>query len=167
MHRIIHLGVDFGIGNLDSFWFPYICFAQDVCSDDHCGYRSLAVLLGKHEDKYVDIRRLLAAELIRDRDLYYPISKRLVEGTWEQLIMRVSYCVSPCTQEYWLHMSFIGLVFATLFQVGLVLLTWHAPTLCLPLRARTGNDQPPTTILLWHMLEYKTTLYRYVKSKKA
>ena len=86
-------------------------------------------------------------ELIQNRDLYEPISQRIVEGTWEQLIMRVGHCVSPCTEEYWFHMPFIGLVFATLFQVGLVLLTWHAPTLCLPLRARTGNGLPPTTIL--------------------
>lgn len=37
----MHLGVDFGVNNLDAFWIPYINGARDVRSDSHCGYRSL------------------------------------------------------------------------------------------------------------------------------
>ena len=129
------------------FWVPYISAAREVKDDGHCGYRTLAVLLGRQEREYMAIRQEIATELIENYDLYDPIRRGLHEGTWDKLVMQVNYCLSPCSSEYWLHMPFIGLAFATLYQVGLVLLTWHAPTLCLPLRARGTINAPPTRIM--------------------
>ena len=143
---LIHRGVDFGIDNLDDFWLPYITDVRQVRSDGHCGYRSMALLLGRKEQEYGNIRRELVTELLQNRELYEPIRRRLRPGTWEDLILQVNHCRSPCSELYWLHFPLMGLVFATLYQVGLVLLCWDAPTFCLPLRCRTENADPPRQI---------------------
>ena len=35
---IIHLGIDFGVRNIDYFWYPYIKEARDVRDDGHWKY---------------------------------------------------------------------------------------------------------------------------------
>ena len=42
----MHMGMDFGIRNIDLFWYPFIQDVRDVVGDGHCGYRSLCVLMG-------------------------------------------------------------------------------------------------------------------------
>ena len=43
---------------------PYILYIEDVTSDSHCGFRSVASLLGNNnEDKWIRVRSDLMKEL--------------------------------------------------------------------------------------------------------
>ena len=141
--HIVHMGVNFGCENVDDFWFRYIVYVTDVMADGHCGYRSAAVLLGLDQMDYRRVRKDLVSELVQNSDLYEPMRRGLREGTWADLLRQVNHVASPCGPEFWWHMPLIGLIFATCYQVGLVLLTWHAPMLCLPLRWRSMTPGIP------------------------
>ena len=52
---------------------------------------------------------------------------------------------SPCNIDCWMRVPVMGLVFATLYQVALVILSWWGPCTCLPLFATPGSE-PPSTV---------------------
>ena len=62
-NSIIYLDFDWGIDNIDLFMLAYIAAVEKVGDDGHCGYRSLARLLGKPEQQYVEIRLDLSKHL--------------------------------------------------------------------------------------------------------
>ncbi|XP_028082704.1 uncharacterized protein LOC114284030 [Camellia sinensis] len=61
---------------------PYIKHVKDVSPDGHCGFRSIAGLIGRGEDHWVEVRHDLLQELHTYNDLYtklYESFKRIEE----------------------------------------------------------------------------------------
>lgn len=143
---ISYMGVNLGVKNIDYFWLSYMTSVKDVRSDGHCGYRSMALLTGMQQSQYRMIRAALAAELLGNKETWEPIRRGLRVGTWDDLIAQVNYMRSPCERPFWMDMPFMGLVFATVYNVGLVQLSWDAPCLCLPIRQSTVSPGPPQKI---------------------
>ena len=60
-------GITFPPKTLDNFMFPFIVNAKDVKADGHCGYRSLAVLLGWSEMEYSLVPMDIYSELCKNK----------------------------------------------------------------------------------------------------
>ena len=149
---IIFKGVNFGVQNIDQFWYPFIDWVRDVRSDGHCGYRSLSVLIGKDEEEFSTIRWNVAAHLVDNRPLYEPVLKVLQPiMSFESYVLRVGYTFSPCPETNWLDMPMIGLAFATVYQVALAFLSWTGPCLCLPMKTLFPRTRPLEIFTIAHV----------------
>lgn len=140
-HRNIHFGVDFGVGEVDEFMFPFMINAINVVGDGHCGYRSLACHLGWGQDDWMRVRREIVSELRSNYHMYaavHPVCTPI-----EQLISNVGTMLSSCGEEFWMEMPMVGLAFATRFQCGVVCLSRSAPHTCLPM---IGVPAPATPV---------------------
>ena len=72
-------------GRVPSYMIPYIVQAHDVPSDGHCGYSSLASLVGwSAEDGWYRMRQELVQELLIHRNLYegMQLQPSLMLSTW-------------------------------------------------------------------------------------
>lgn len=139
---IIHMGVDFGVRNIDYFWYAFIRDAKEVEGDGHCGYRSLCKVLGKDEGCYREMRIGLANHMVANRALYEEALSVLNPlKTIETYAVVLSYVISPCPQRFWCDMPMVGLVFATYFQVALAFLSWSGPCLCLPMTRQGASSE--------------------------
>ena len=77
----------------------------------------------------------------------------MLEGfkTIPQLIREVNHIRSPCSPEFWMCTPTMGLVFATRYQVALVVLSWFGPCTCLPMFAPPGSEPPTTVFAIAHV----------------
>ncbi|CAH9107354.1 unnamed protein product [Cuscuta epithymum] len=134
--------MQFNFGNdVETFMLEHISEVVEIIGDGHCGYRSLAELLGWGEKEWVRVRRELVEELDRHRGLYDPIC---LLDTIDELQEQIDYYTSPAPPRHWIHMPHTGLIFATVYQVILVHLDLHEPVTCLPMIAPPGSSPPKT-----------------------
>ncbi|KAL8152758.1 hypothetical protein V2J09_010518 [Rumex salicifolius] len=141
----IHLEFNWGVQNVDDFMFAFITKVTDVAADGHCGYRALAELLGWGQTQWKKVRIELAGEMLRNKELYGAIQPQTT--SINELIRNVNFLAENCTAKHWLEMPIVGLVFATRYQVALVLLAWSGAHTCLPMIATEPNSSPPTSVL--------------------
>jgi len=164
---LIYLGFEWGMDNINTFMLGYIKGVRDVMGDGHCGYRSIAVLLGYDEGSYIQIRFSFSQFIVLRRDIWSLVLEDM--KIVDQLLMEVNTIVSPCARAAWMEVPIMGLVFATLHQVTLVCLTWFGPCTCLPLWAPLGSE-PPTTVYAIALIRNRDhfvpvcilTIYKYI-----
>ena len=107
---------------IEDFMSRYITTLGNVPGDGHCGFHSLAALVGcTATDAWMWMRRWLLEELMNNPLLY----ERICDTSFTSADMYASLdCWTPIApEENWLMMPYVGLVFATLFQRPLCLLS--------------------------------------------
>ncbi|KAL7238206.1 hypothetical protein ACSBR2_004327 [Camellia fascicularis] len=97
---------------------PYIKHVKDVSPDGHCGFRSIAGLIGRGNDHWVEVRHDLLQELHTYNDLYTKLCgsfKRI-----EELAHSLTYFdAKPTRTEYWMTMPDMGHLIASSYNIVL------------------------------------------------
>lgn len=131
---------EFGSNNFENFMVPYVECLVDVQGDGNCGFRALAVLLGRGEDKWPQIRRSMMKEL-RNHPDRYEIFLNFETLNHEQMMEKLRWfrqkVLAP--SKHWMIMPICGALFATIYQCPLVYLDWNAASTILPL----SKQKPP------------------------
>ena len=82
---------------------------RDVAGDGHCGFRSVALSLGRSADDWLDIREALYAELLTHQSFYAELEE--LGGlmcTYNELLQRVLCKDVPCREKFWMSMPTFG-----------------------------------------------------------
>ncbi|XP_004300313.1 PREDICTED: uncharacterized protein LOC101306139 [Fragaria vesca subsp. vesca] len=105
---------------------PYVLDVKDVPRDGHCGFSTIASLLGITDEDgrpgWVKVREDLRKELKFHRDHYAHLfgSKHEVDD----LLHRLDYSLIPCPEkEHWMIMPEMGHIIASCYGVVLILLS--------------------------------------------
>ncbi|XP_071689097.1 uncharacterized protein [Rutidosis leptorrhynchoides] len=97
----------------------------------HCGFRSVASSLGRHEDCWPQIRSELLEEIRMHHATY-------VDMFGEVELKRIYNVINlplntPATSQYWMILPIMGFLIASRYNVVLLFLSNLADTTCLPL----------------------------------
>ena len=120
---------------------------RDTIGDGHCGYRALASLTSPiGESAFPKLKTLLCNHLEDHADLYagcymrgYPFQEFVDNQRWAGLVHG--------DRRRWIELPIMGLVFATVYQIPLVVLAWHHPFICLPMSSPTPGNNPQSATL--------------------
>jgi hypothetical protein len=141
-------GFNWGRNNVDPFMLGHIERVRDTAGDGHCGYRALAALTSPiGETAFPELKTLLCNHLEDHADLYagcytgeYPFQQFVDYQRWAG--------ATHGDRRRWIELPIMGLVFATVYQIPLVVLAWHHPFTCLPMISPTSANNPPQSATL-------------------
>ncbi|KAL7251152.1 hypothetical protein ACSBR1_013060 [Camellia fascicularis] len=113
---------------------PYIKHVKDVSPDGHCGCRSIASLIGRGEDHWVEVRHDLLQELHTYNDLYTKLygSFKRIEVLAHSL---TCFDAKPARTEYWMTMLDMGHLIASSYNIVLYHFSAQQCLTFLPLRS--------------------------------
>ena len=140
-------GFSWGDNNVDPFMFRHIAAAVNTVGDGHCGYRALAqLMLRPGEARFANMKGLLCNHLEHNDHLY--AGCYMGGYSVREFVDLQSYSGRVGgDRRYWIELPIMGLVFATVYQVPLVVLSWHMPFTCLPMYTEQSNGAPHEAIL--------------------
>ena len=134
-------GIDWGHENVDPFMLRYIERVESTLPDGHCGFRSLAALVGPEAVMTFAQMRGLLCDHLQEYGGHY-VGCYTGEFAFLDFVQNQRWTGPVNDMRYWIELPIMGLVFATLYQQPLVVLNWFEPFTCLPMF--TNNpDSPP------------------------
>ncbi|CAG8664616.1 9369_t:CDS:1 [Ambispora gerdemannii] len=99
---------------IPTYMHKYIKEVINVDGDGNCGYRVLAVCLGRNESEWPEVKKELREELNKREQFYRSLF--LVNGDYAAIMREISWVDGPCTFEYWMRMPLMGDVIANTYQ---------------------------------------------------
>ncbi|KAJ9543670.1 hypothetical protein OSB04_023377 [Centaurea solstitialis] len=122
------------INQFPSLFHPYIMQVHDVKGDGNCGFRAIAVCLGRHENEWPSIRYDLMEELNMYKTEYLEVYG--VE-TWHQVYNSLNFFELDtfAPNEHWMDVFETGLLIASRYNVILHSLTTVGSMTFFPLRS--------------------------------
>ncbi|KAJ9552999.1 hypothetical protein OSB04_017044 [Centaurea solstitialis] len=122
------------INQFPSILHPYIMQIHDVKGDGNCGFRAIAVCLGRHEDEWPSIRYDLMEELNMYKTEYLEVYGIEV---WHQLYNSLNFFELDifAPNEHWMDVFETGLLIASRYNVILHSLTTVGSMTFFPLRS--------------------------------
>ncbi|KAJ9540010.1 hypothetical protein OSB04_026516, partial [Centaurea solstitialis] len=122
------------IDQFPSIFHPYIMQVEDVKGDGNCGFRAIAVWLGRHEDEWPSVRHDLMEELIMYKTEYLEVYG--IE-TWHQVYNSLNFFELDtfAPNEHWMDVFETGLLIASRYNVILHSLTTTGSLTFFPLRS--------------------------------
>jgi histone-lysine N-methyltransferase SETD2 len=105
------------IGQINPILRPHVEHIQNVLSDGNCGYRALAVAMGRHEREWHNFRMELHSHGKAWAD-YYQYVFRLSVEEWNLKLEAINWgFISRCPPGYWMDMPIAGYLIANLYNV--------------------------------------------------
>ncbi|CAG8732243.1 28528_t:CDS:2 [Dentiscutata erythropus] len=99
---------------IPTYMHEYIKKVTNVNGDGNCGYRALAVCLGRNENEWSEVRKELRKELIEREQFYRALF--LANNDYEIILKEISWIDGPCTFEHWMRMPQVGDVITNAYQ---------------------------------------------------
>ncbi|CAG8540275.1 8787_t:CDS:1 [Cetraspora pellucida] len=106
----------------------------NVDGDGNCGYRAVAVGLGRNENEWPNIRKELFEELNKNEPFYRSLF--LANDDYDMILKEISWKSGPCTFDHWMKMPQMDDVIANAYkrplyffslQISLTFLPYHHP----------------------------------------
>ncbi|KAL4558334.1 hypothetical protein LXL04_036532 [Taraxacum kok-saghyz] len=118
------------LNEIPSIFHPYITHIQNVMGDGNCGFRSIAVCLGYHEDEWLNIRQQLHEELRRS---YHDYAKVFIGC--DEIVTSLSFFFAnkPAPPKHWMLMPETGILIANTYGVVVQFLTNQGSATFFPL----------------------------------
>jgi len=133
-----------------TFLQPYIENISNVKADGNCGFRCVAILLGKKEDQWPEIRKELMEEMERNKILYQNLYG---VKDYERNLQVVNWKSGPCSVDKWMIMPDFGHLIANKYKRPLHFFSSLDSSTFLPLSsAPSGNSS-------WSILLSNTHFY--------
>ena len=104
---------DIVVTQVPSFVHKYIANGHNVKSDGNCGYRTVAVQLGKSEEEWRDVRRDCQAEILENQAHYEEIANTGNEGEVVRMLSSVNWFeAKDAGRDHWMYFPEFGHVLA-------------------------------------------------------
>ncbi|KAI7891962.1 uncharacterized protein EV154DRAFT_506483 [Mucor mucedo] len=92
---------------IPSFMTPYILHIQNTIGDGNCGFRSVALSVGKEEYEWPEIRKELSAQLVKEIGHYRSIPQ--LEPSIAEILESFQWSSGACYNEiYHMQMPMTG-----------------------------------------------------------
>ncbi|CAG8465364.1 6181_t:CDS:2 [Dentiscutata erythropus] len=101
--------------NIPKFMHEYISTYSDVAEDGNCGFRVIALSIGKSEDFWPDVRKLIYNELCSQKSHYIQLFLEK-EKEYNEILYATQWKSGPCNSDHWMIMPSFGYVIANTFQ---------------------------------------------------
>ena len=92
---------------------PFVEKIINVGADGNCRFRCVAVLIGRNEEDWCEIRKEMSAHMVEEKDLY---EKVIGTKDYERDLDVVDWESGPCTQENWMIMPDFGHIITNLYN---------------------------------------------------
>lgn len=123
------------------FMEKYILSYTNVRGDGNCGFRAIAISLGKPEDEWPSIRHDIFNELANRRDHYVQLFLE-GENEYNNVVSIVQWEKGPCGIDNWMLMPSFGYPIANTFQRPIHYFSRHQCLTFLPDNIPLNRNQP-------------------------
>ncbi|CAG8802122.1 813_t:CDS:2, partial [Gigaspora margarita] len=101
--------------NISKFMNEHFSSYIDVEGDGNCGFRAVAISIGKPEDYWLEIRKLIYKELCIRKSYYIQLFLEK-EKEYNKILFTVQWEAGPCGKDHWMSMHSFGYIIANTFQ---------------------------------------------------
>lgn len=132
------------------FMVNYVDSVTDVRGDGNCGFRSVAVSLGRNEEEWLGIRRELLRELTTREDHYTKYVCGRSKEEYEKLKTSLSFFEAGqgCSQGHYMLMPETGFLIANTYQCRVHVFAKTILRTFLPDNSKLTSNPPISMILL-------------------
>ncbi|KAG2194928.1 hypothetical protein INT47_005604 [Mucor saturninus] len=132
---------------IPSFMTPYILHIQNTIGDGNCGFRSVALSVGKEEYEWPEIRKELSAQLVKEIGHYRSIPQ--LEPSIAEILESFQWSSGACYNEiYHMQMPMTAFIIADLYKRPCVVFTQSENVTYMPMYPPSENEQDNKPIVL-------------------
>lgn len=128
---------------------PFLTSTVEVKADGNCGFRAVAVSLGRSQDDWPNIRKELRLEMEKNEETYVKI---FGAKAYRGYLDRVKWDSGGCSFSHWLAMPDFGYIIANAYEVGVYFFSREANWTILPcVHPSSAMPSPPTKVVAMYL----------------
>ncbi|CAG8854836.1 44549_t:CDS:1, partial [Gigaspora margarita] len=127
--------------DIPKFMHEHILEYINVMGDGNCGFRAIAVSIGKPEDYWADVRKFIYNELYNRKSHYIQLFLEK-EKEYNEILYATQWEAGPCTSDHWMSMPSFGYVIANAFQRPVHYFSKHISLTFLPDNTPLNRNAP-------------------------